>query len=59
MLTAAQCQTVCWGRLGRNITLLLLTNLENVTLDIAKNEKYCKKSTPSTPPPLQILQSAL
>jgi len=53
MLRTAQCQT-----LGRNITLLLLTNLENVTLDIAKNEKYCKKITPSTPPP-QILQSAL
>jgi len=59
MLRAAQCQTLCWGRLGRIITLLLLSlYLENVTPDIAKNEKYCKKFIPPTSSP-HILQSAL
>jgi hypothetical protein len=39
MPRAAQYQTLCWGRLGRIITFLLLSiYLKNVTPDIAKNE---------------------
>ena len=57
MIRAAQCQTLCWGRLVRIVTLLLLSiYLENVTPDIAMNEKYCKKSPL---PPSEILQSCI